>query len=128
MQNIPDSLEESAQLEGAGYMRIFTSIILPLCKPVLAATALFLAAFHWNSWFDAILYNRFNPEYTTLTCQLMKYFNEVSVVEGRNACRSPTPVTIKAAATVITMLPLIVAYPFFQKYFVTGLSISGVKD
>ena len=128
MQSIPDSLEEAAQLEGAGYMRIFISIIMPPCKPVLAATALFLAVFHWNSWFDALLYNRFESEYTTLTFQLMKYFNEVSVVDGTNTCRSPTPVTIKAAATVITMLPLIVAYPFLQKYFVAGLSISGVKD
>ena len=128
MQSISDSLEEAAQLEGAGYMRIFISIIMPLCKPVLAATALFLAAFHWNSWFDALLYNRFKPEYTTLTFQLMKYFNEVSVVDGTNTCRSPTPVTIKAAATVVTMLPLIVAYPFLQKYFVAGLSIRGVKD
>ena len=128
MQNIPDSLEEAAQLEGAGYMRIFTGIILPLCKPVLAVTALFLAAFHWNSWFDSFLYNRFEPEYTTLNYQLMKFFNEVSVVEGRNACRSPTPVTVKATAMVFTMLPLIVAYPFLQKYFITGLTISGVKD
>ena len=128
MQSIPDSFEEAAQLEGAGYMRIFISIFIPLCKPVLAATALFLAAFHWNSWFDSLLYNRFEPEYTTLTFQLMKYFNEVSVVDGRNACRSPTPVTIKATAAVVTMLPLIVAYPFLKKYFVTGLSISGIKD
>ena len=58
----------------------------------------------------------------------MKFFNEVSVVEGRNACRSPTPVTVKATAMVFTMLPLIVAYPFLQKYFITGLTISGVKD
>ena len=128
MQGIPDSLEEAAQLEGAGYMRIFISIITPLCKPVLAATALFLAVFHWNSWFDSLLYNRFEPEYTTLTFQLMKFFNEVSPTGQVSTCRTPTPFTIKAAATVITMLPLLVVYPFLQKYFVTGLSISGVKD
>ncbi|MBQ5851497.1 MAG: carbohydrate ABC transporter permease, partial [Lachnospiraceae bacterium] len=66
MLGLPDSLEESAQLDGAGYFTVFAKIISPLCKPVYATVALFVAVGQWNSWFDAMLYNRMKPEYTTL--------------------------------------------------------------
>ena len=66
MNGIPDSLEESAQLDGAGYTTIFTKIISPLCKPVYATVALFVAVGQWNSWFDAMLYNRMSDNLTTL--------------------------------------------------------------
>lgn len=65
MEGIPESLEESAQLDGAGYMTIFVKIISPLCLPVYATVALFAAVGQWNSWFDAMLYNRMSEEYTT---------------------------------------------------------------
>ena len=66
MKGIPESLEEAAQMEGAGYMTLFFKIVCPLCKPVYAATALFLATYHWNAWFDAMIYNRLCPKYSTL--------------------------------------------------------------
>lgn len=128
MQSIPDSLEESAQLEGAGYMRIFWSIISPQCKPVYAAIALFTAAYHWNAWFDVRLYNRFSMQYSTLQYEMMKFYLELTPSQGLVPTRSPTPVTVKAAAAVLTMIPLLVIYPFFQKYFVTGLTVSGIKE
>jgi putative aldouronate transport system permease protein len=128
MKSIPDSLEEAAQLEGAGYMRIFWNIISPLCKPVYAAIALFIASYHWNAWFDARLYNRFDPYYTTLQFELMKFFSELSVPPGVESNNTPTPYTVKAAAYIIAMIPVIIVYPFFQKYFVAGLKISGVKE
>jgi len=127
MKNIPDSLEEAAQLEGAGYLRIFWSVISPVCKPVYAATALFIATYHWNSVFDVLIYNRFKPEYTTLQFELWKYFSELTTYMGTSS-RSPTPQPVKAAASLLTMLPMLILYPFLQKYFVTGLSFSGVKD
>ena len=71
MNGIPDSLEESAQLDGAGYTTIFTKIISPLCKPVYATVALFVAVGQWNSWFDAMLYNRMSDNLTTLQYELM---------------------------------------------------------
>ena len=130
MKGIPDSLEEAAQLEGAGYMRVFWSIITPLCKPVYSAVALFIAAYHWNSWFDAMLYNRFDPKYTLLQYEMMKLICEVSpssrTMEFK--CNAQTPVTVKAAAYFLASLPFIIIYPFFQKYFVTGLNITGVKE
>ena len=130
MKNIPDSLEEAAQLEGAGYLRIFWSIISPVCKPVYAVTALFIASYHWNSFIDTLLYNRMEPRYTTLQFELMKYFSELRIGTTTNVtyCRTPTPYTVKAAATVLTMLPFLILYPFLQKYYIDGLSFSGVKD
>ena len=136
MEGIPDSLEESAQLEGAGYMRIFWSIITPLCKPVYATIALFVAVYHWNAWFDAMLYNRFDPQFTTLQYELRKLLDSVSASTGQTsgtavteaAANTITPITVRAAATIATMAPIIALYPFLQRYFVTGLTIGGVKE
>ncbi|MBQ7776754.1 MAG: carbohydrate ABC transporter permease [Lachnospiraceae bacterium] len=133
MLGLPDSLEESAQLDGAGYMKIFVSIISPLCKPVYATVALFVAVYQWNSWFDAMLYNRMNTQYTTLQYELMKLLNSVMQQSGSAANMSAnaatvTPVSVRAAATILTMLPIVCLYPFLQRYFVAGLTIGGVKE
>ena len=133
MVGLPDSLEESAQLDGAGYMTIFARIISPLCKPVYATVALFVAVGQWNSWFDAMLYNRMSDKYTTLQYELMKLLSSVMQQSGsadgmRNAGNSITPASIRAAATIATMLPIVCLYPFLQRYFVTGLTIGGVKE
>lgn len=135
MLGLPDSLEESAQLDGAGYMTIFLKIISPLCKPVYATVVLFVAVGQWNSWFDAMLYNRMKTEYTTLQYELMKLLSSVMQQSGsaasaseRGAAAAITPVTVRSAATVVTMLPIICLYPFLQRYFVTGLTIGGVKE
>lgn len=133
MLGLPDSLEESAQLDGAGYMTIFARIISPLCKPVYATVALFVAVGQWNSWFDAMLYNRMKDEYTTLQYELMKLLSSVMQQSGsadsmKNATNAITPTSIRAAATILTMLPIICLYPFLQRYFVAGLTIGGVKE
>ena len=133
MNGISDSLEESAQLDGAGYTTIFLKIISPLCKPVYATVALFVAVGQWNSWFDAMLYNRMSANLTTLQYELMKLLSSVtnqgnSVEAMKNAAGSVTPTSVRAAATILTMLPIIFLYPFLQRYFVTGLTIGGVKE
>ena len=133
MAGIPDSLEESAQLDGAGYTTIFLKIISPLCKPVYATVALFVAVGQWNSWFDAMLYNRMSQQFTTLQYELMKLLSSVtnqssSAEAMKNAMGSVTPTSVRAAATILTMLPIICLYPFLQRYFVTGLTIGGVKE
>ena len=133
MNGISDSLEESAQLDGAGYTTIFLKIISPLCKPVYATVALFVAVGQWNSWFDARLYNRMSANLTTLQYELMKLLSSVtnqgnSVEAMKNAAGSVTPTSVRAAATILTMLPIICLYPFLQRYFVTGLTIGGVKE
>lgn len=134
MEGIPDSLEESAKLDGAGYWTVFVKIISPLCKPVYATVALFVAVYQWNSWFDAMLYNRMKPEYTTLQYELMKLLSSVMQQSGSattassTAVAAVTPTSVRAAATVVTMLPIICLYPFLQRYFVTGLTLGGVKE
>ena len=113
---------------------VFAKIISPLCKPVYATVALFVAVGQWNSWFDAMLYNRMKPEYTTLQYELMKLLSSVMQQSGsadsmKNAASEAiTPVSIRAAATIATMLPIVCIYPFLQRYFVAGLTIGGVKE
>ena len=133
MNGIPDSLEESAQLDGAGYTTIFVKIISPLCKPVYATVALFVAVGQWNSWFDAMLYNRMSSNLTTLQYELMKLLSSVtnqgtSAESMKNSQGAVTPTSVRAAATIITMLPIICIYPFLQQYFVAGLTLGGVKE
>lgn len=131
--SIPNSLVESAQIDGAGYTTIFVKIISPLCKPVYATVALFSAVGQWNSWFDAMLYNRMSEKYTTLQYELMKLLSSVtnqgtSAEAMKNAAGAVTPTSVRAAATILTMLPIICLYPFLQKYFVQGLTLGSVKE
>lgn len=137
INGLPESFVESAKMDGASHIRIFFSIILPLCKPVLATVALFIAVYQWNSWFDAMLYNGFNDKLSTLQYELMKLLSSVTS-QGSNAdsMRSAaeagagnmvTPASVRAATTIVTALPIVCLYPFLQKYFVSGLTIGGVK-
>lgn len=133
MAGLPDSLQESAEIDGAGHFTIFLRIIVPLCKPVFATIALFIAVYQWNSWFDTMLYNRMRSEYTTLQYELMKLLSAVTNNSSnaetmKNAGNQVTPASIRAAATIITSLPIVCLYPFLQRYFVAGLTIGGVKE
>lgn len=137
MKGLPDSLEESAMIDGAGYLTIFAKIYVPLCKPVFATVALFVAVGQWNSWFDTMLYNRMAENLTTLQYELMKLLSSVSQLGGDanvaslTSSASSAQVTItsvRAAATILTCLPIVALYPFLQRYFVSGLTIGGVKE
>lgn len=134
MEGLPDSLQEAAEIDGAGFMTIFLKVISPLCKPVYATIALFVAVGQWNSWFDTMLYNRFADEYTTLQYELMKLLSSVTSLKGNTGTTAPgqgvniTPISVRSAATILTMAPIVMLYPFLQRYFVTGLTIGGVKE
>ena len=134
MEGLPESLQEAAQIDGAGYMTIFLRVISPLCKPIYATVALFVAVFQWNSWFDTMLYNRMADQYTTLQYELMKMLSAVTALKGNTGAATTgqtvniTPVSIRAAATILTMAPIVMLYPFLQRYFVTGMTIGGVKE
>lgn len=134
MNGLPDSLSESAKIDGAGDLRIFIQIILPLCKPVLATIALFVAVGQWNSWFDAMIYCAQSPNLTTLQYELMKVLSSASQQSSgsaeiaKNATNMITPTSVRAAITIVTALPIVCLYPFLQKYFVSGLTIGGVKE
>lgn len=135
INGLPDSLIESAKIDGAGEFRIFIQIVLPLCKPVLATVALFIAVGQWNSWFDSMLYCSADKNLTTLQYELMKLLSSTttqgtSAEVMKNAANASivTPTSIRAAITIVTALPIVCLYPFLQRYFVTGLTIGGVKE
>ena len=132
---LPEALLESARIDGASDIRAFFSIILPLCLPVLATVALFVAVGSWNSWFDTYLYNGSKKDLYTL--QYLLKMKLATTQASANAAKSSadalasttqtTPVTIRCAITVVSALPIMVVYPFLQKYFVTGMALGSVK-
>ncbi|GHF35802.1 putative aldouronate transport system permease protein [Deinococcus metalli] len=132
MDELPIELQESARIDGANDLVIFVRIILPLCAPVLATVALFIAVGQWNSWFDTYLYNGSNPQLSTLQFELMKILQ--STQAGADAMHSDqlktqqiTPDSIKMAITIITITPILIVYPFLQRYFVRGMTLGAVK-
>ncbi|AIQ49412.1 sugar ABC transporter permease [Paenibacillus sp. FSL R7-0273] len=134
MDGLPFALQESAKLDGANDFMIFYKIILPLCKPVLATIALFLAVGQWNEWFTTYLYNGNKPELTTLQYELMKVLattNQGSgMVNANDMARQMaqiSPESIKMAITIVVTVPILVVYPFLQKYFVGGMTLGAVK-
>jgi len=132
-KELPGELCESAELDGAGDLRIFLSIILPLSKPILATMALFAGVYHWNDFFMAVLFID-RRELLPIQTVLFKI-----VAEGeaqRMLSRLPSAVAIrrtltseaiKLATMVVTTVPVICVYPFLQKYFVKGMLIGSVK-
>lgn len=137
MQSLPNSLVEAAFIDGAGHFRTFLQIILPCCKPVLATIALWCAVGAWNSWFDTFIYASSKESLTTLQYEMMKMISAsmnsgtnrsaASVYGGGGNVDSVTPVSMQAAVTVIASLPILVVYPFLQKYFVNGVMVGSVK-
>ena len=133
IQGLPDSLPESARIDGAGEFTIFFKIILPLSLPVLAVVSIMTAVGHWNSWFDVIV---FNPAGTwdTLQVHLMRILMEAEMAgqllheqQQQEALRNLTTASVRAATTMVVTIPIICVYPFFQKYFVGGITLGAVK-
>lgn len=138
IRSLPGSLTESAKIDGAGDFRIFWKIIFPLCTPVLATVALFIAVGSWNSWFDTFLYASSDIKLSTLQYEMMKLLgstmstnNDPSLLAGNqnNQVQAMvTPASIRAAITIVTAVPILFVYPFLQKYFVVGLNLGSVKE
>jgi len=127
-RGIPKDMEESAKVDGANDLTVFFRLVLPVSKPVLATVALFNAVFHWNSWFDAMLYG--GPEWKTLQQILMQIISSnsnVSLIASNLGMKTVTAESMKLATMVITTLPIVFTYPFLQKYFVKGIMIGSVK-
>ena len=138
MDSLPISLQESAKMDGANDFVIFYRVILPLCKPVLATIALFIAVGQWNSWFDTYLYNSMNENLTTLQYELMKILETTSIGGSQDAnmmrpnseeqVARVSPQSIKMAITMVTILPIMMVYPFLQRYFIQGMTLGAVKQ
>ena len=135
-EGIPASLEESAKLDGCGYFGIYGRIILPLSKPVIAVIGLYTAVNHWNDWFSGAFYMTSNdkwPVQTVLQQMLARAMSASqkditsvaqALVQGASTVTSDS---LKMAAVVITTVPILLIYPFVQKYFASGIMIGAVK-
>jgi len=138
MQGLPDSLVEAARIDGAGEFRIFSQIILPICKPVLATVGLWIAVGNWNDWFTTFIYAPFNRNLTTMQFELMKELGAAMAAMGAaqqgfladamgGQFQNITPVAIRSAITIVAAVPILCVYPFLQKYFVKGVHVGSVK-
>ncbi|HYK73089.1 MAG TPA: carbohydrate ABC transporter permease [Pseudoneobacillus sp.] len=142
-ENIPDSLIEAAEMDGANPFTIFWKIVVPISMPMLAAISLFTAVAHWNSWFDgAYFVNEMSlkPLQTYLQNILMNADAAQNLRQGSAAAaastdaavaaasRSITPMALKMAVVILGTLPVLIVYPLLQKYFVKGVMIGGVKE
>ena len=129
---IPHEITESGKIDGAGDFRIFYSLILPNLKPALATIGLFLALSYWNEWYYSSLFLTTKVEYRPLQYHLYNVINKVASlknsVAGSNVVITDLPgETLKMATAVIATGPIILLYPFVQKYFVAGLTVGAVK-
>lgn len=135
MESLPAELEESAFLDGAGECRTFFQIILPLIKPVLATVGLFTAVGQWGSWFDTNLYT-YKPSLKTLQFILVQILNNYDMGGAKSSTQllaqvskmeSVSSDSVRMATAMVATIPILLIYPFVQKYFVKGMMIGAVK-
>jgi len=131
---IPKELEEAAEIEGASFLQIFARVIVPLSKPVYATIGMFAAVNYWNDWFTGLFYVK-KQSLTPLQSLLQVLMNDadvksrlgLSAAEANDLMQSVTPYSIKLAVIVISVTPIILVYPFVQKYFVKGMMLGSIK-
>lgn len=125
--SVPDSLEESARIDGASHLRILFNIILPLAKPTMMVILMYYAVGHWNAWFDAMIYIRDGSK-----MPLQLYLRNILVLsqtaEMQGIDVEDIGTTVKYATIIVSTLPILCIYPFIQKHFVSGVMIGAVKE
>jgi len=135
IESIPPSLEESAAIDGAGILTIFSKIILPLTKPILATIAIFAAVNHWNSFMDT-LFLMTDEKLFSLQFVLWRYLNEANylasimrsgTMAAVDASQVLTPRTIQMTISMVVVLPILCAYPFMQRFFIKGIMVGAIK-
>ncbi len=129
-RSIPYSLEESAEMDGANPFTIFVKIILPLSLPVLATIALFHGVFQWNDYMTANIYvdDRTLYPLQMLLYRIVSENLSPAVATGTNVVRNTTSQSLQLATMVVTTIPVVISYPFLQKYFVQGMTLGSVKE
>ena len=129
IEGLPIAQQEAARVDGANDFIIWAKIILPLCKPVLATVALFMAVGQWNSFMDTYLYAKKLPTLQYVLYEIMESatikIDPHAAEQIRNAV---SPLSVRMAITIIATVPIIIVYPFLQKYFVGGMTVGAVKD
>ncbi|NQX58354.1 carbohydrate ABC transporter permease [Paenibacillus qinlingensis] len=130
-ENIPEELEEAARMDGCGEWKLLMRIILPLSMPMIATIALFYGVQYWNSFFNVMIYVN-SPEKLNLTVLIQQMIKSQSLITdinnlGPEAVVNVTPEGMKAAGVIIMIIPMLIVYPFLQKYFVKGVMIGAIK-
>lgn len=126
-ENVPDSLEESAKIDGAGHARILWTIVVPLSVPVLATVTLFYAVGNWNRLFDAVMYINSRSNWT-LSILLKEIISEnTDLLADPSIVNQVLPKTLQSATIVVAILPIMLVYPFLQRYFMKGIMLGAVK-
>ncbi|MGO4269474.1 carbohydrate ABC transporter permease, partial [Paenibacillus sp. TAF58] len=134
IEQLPAALEESAMMDGAGYLTLFVRIIFPLCKPIVATVAIFAAVGQWNTWMDNYFLVQ-NQSLKTMQLTLYEYLSSANALATmsasditKNAQRFViTPESIKMSTTMLVTLPILLVYPFLQRYFVKGIMLGAIK-
>ena len=138
IESIPASLQESAEMDGAGYLTLFFKILFPLCTPILATVAVFTSVGHWNSFMDTVFLMN-DSRLFTLQFLLWRYLNEATALaaamrsaaaQGRTVVAPNVELTttsVKMTISMVVVLPILFVYPFFQRYFIKGIMIGAIK-
>lgn len=129
MDGLPVALQEAARLDGANDFQIWCKVVMPLCKPVVATVSLYYAVGQWNSFMDTYLYAKKLP---TMQYKLYEIMNQatmkVDLHANTNTLTAVTPMSVRMAVTIVATVPILLVYPFVQKYFVGGMTLGAVKD
>ena len=132
--DLPESLTQSARIDGANEFFIYLSIVFPMSLPVFATIAIYGAVDHWNSWFDVSLYNGGSTRWDTLQIILQRMIRQLEGVQKlqdarmiEQAARNISSISLRAATTMVVTIPIVCVYPFFQRYFIGGLTSGAVK-
>ncbi|CAI6084061.1 carbohydrate ABC transporter permease [Cohnella sp. JJ-181] len=131
-RSIPESLEESARVDGAGYLRIFVSLIVPLSAPVLATVALWVGVGHWNAWFDSLIYiSDGRKQVLQVVLRKIVIENDTSnlnaMIQKMSTNTKYTGRQLQSTVIILSIIPMLVVYPFVQKYFVKGVMVGAIK-
>ena len=138
IESTPKELQEAAEIDGAGVLRVFLQVVLPISKPILATVAIFAAVGQWNSFQDTLILMTDDSLYT-LQYTLYQYINQASslakMVEANagdlsavaNLATQQTPMSVRMTVSVVVVFPILLVYPIFQRYFVKGIMIGAVK-
>ncbi|GHU73744.1 hypothetical protein AGMMS49992_13360 [Clostridia bacterium] len=132
IESLPSALEEAAFIDGASYFKIYMRVIMPVCIPVLASIAVFSAVNQWNAWQDNFYLVR-NRQLKTLQLLLLEYLQSMdsTIISDINTASQranrTSSLSLKTCISVITMLPIMIVYPFLQRFFIKGILIGSVK-
>lgn len=128
IKQLPKDIEEAAFIDGVSYWGSFWRIVLPVSTPVIATIVLFSFLGHWNAWFDGLIYNNSSKNYPLQTFMYTVISSrDVVSLDQATAYNDVNSATLKAAQLVVSMLPVLIIYPFLQKYFTKGLTVGAVK-